>query len=82
MTIRDMVLEEVETSEDLMTKHMLILERRHRLPIKQLIAPREGIGGGEIADWLDIAESTLCEWRKRFGYKNVRMVKPGPKLHS
>ncbi len=82
MTIRDMVLEEVETPDDLMTKAMLILERRHRLPIKQLIAPREGVGGQEIANWLGIAVSTLCEWRKRFGYEDVRTIKPGPKPHS
>lgn len=80
--LREMVLGEVQTPDDLMTKHMLILERRHRLPIRHLIAPKPGIGAREMAGWLGIAESTLCEWRKRFGYKDVRTIKPGPKTHS
>ena len=82
MVIRDMVLEEVQTPDDLMTKHMLILERRHKLPIRMLIAPVVGVGAKEISSWLGIAESTLCEWRKRFGMEAVRMVRPGPKTHS
>ncbi len=82
MTIKHMVLEEIQAPDNLMTKHMLILERRHRLPILQLIAPQAGIGAKDIASWLGIAESTLCEWRKRFGYEDVRTIKPGPKPHS
>ena len=82
MTIKEMVRDELQTSEELMTKTMLVLERRHKLPIKLLIAPVPGVGAKEIAIWLGIAESTLCEWRKRFGYEDVRTLKPGPKADS
>ncbi len=79
MTIREMVLEETKTPDELMTKHMLLLERRHRLPIRILIAPVPGTGAKYISNWLGIAESTLSEWRKRFGMEDVRTLKPGPK---
>ncbi len=82
MTIKELVQDELQTPDDLLTRAMLVLERKHKLPIKLLIAPIAGVGAKEIASYLGIAEITLSEWRKRFGYEDVRTLKPGPKANS
>lgn len=80
MVLKEMVLSELGSSEDLMTKQMFIIERRHNgIPIRLLIAPVEGVSAKIIADSLEIAESTLSLWRKRFGMEGVRTIKSGPK---
>ena len=80
MLLKEMVLSELSSSEDLMTKAMFVIERKNGgVPIRLLILPVEGVGAKQIADSLGIAESTLSLWRKKFGMEDVRTLRPGPK---
>jgi len=80
VTVKELVLEELNVPVKLLTQRMFVIQHKHHLPIMMLIAPVEGISAKEIADALGIAESTLSEWRKRFGMEDVRTLKPGPKV--
>ena len=78
-TLRSRVLEELESSPHTKTLRMQQIELEHGVDIVVLIRPHPGIRAKDVAASLGIKLSTLVAWRQHFGFKETRMVKPGPK---
>lgn len=60
------------------TSLMRLIEAKFEDDIETLIHPKR-LPSKDVAMALGIDEGTLSKWRKRFGMKKVRVVKPGPK---
>ena len=65
--------------KELLTPSMRLIEIQFGRPIRELITPHKGMPSSNLAEILGIDEGTLSKWRKRLGFTEVRMIKPGPK---
>ena len=63
MTLRERVLAEVDPRK---TDKMRLIEERRGFTIQELIRPRQGVSGDQIARALGINKGTLSRWRHKF----------------
>ena len=80
--LRNLVLAEKFPFDEEKTALMMRLERKFGCGILELIRPVKGITGETLSRRLGIADSTLSDWRKRFGITDTQTVTPGPKKLS
>jgi len=65
-----------DSDEPLKTGTMLRLERKHKQSIRELLTPRSGISGAELAKRLGVSEAVISRWRKRLGIKAPAARRP------